>query len=234
MKNIVVLTGAGMSAESGLSTFRDSGGLWESYDIMDVASVEGWQRNKELVLRFYNDRRKQAYKAKPNAGHYALADLEQKYNVTIITQNVDNLHERAGSTDVIHLHGELSKARSSVDENDVVEIGDEEIALGQLCKKGSQFRPNIVWFGEMVPLMNNAMDHTQAANIFIVLGTSLVVYPAAGLIDYVPEDSAIHLIDPVKPDTYIRRNINYIKETATIGTPRLVEMLLNKKEGNEL
>lgn len=226
MKKIVVLTGAGMSAESGLSTFRDSGGLWESYDIMDVASVEGWHRNCELVLKFYNDRRKQAFKAQPNAGHSALAELEKQFNVTIITQNVDNLHEKAGSTNIIHLHGELSKARSSIDEHDVIEIGDSEIKLGDVCKKGSQIRPNIVWFGEMVPLMDQAIEQTASADIFIVLGTSLVVYPAAGLVDYVRPEAPVYVIDPVKPDTNIRRDVNYITETATVGTPRLVKKLL--------
>lgn len=227
MKKIVVLTGAGISAESGLSTFRDSGGLWESYNIDDVASIDGWHRNCELVLQFYNDRRKQAHKANPNAGHYALTDLEKKYDVSIITQNVDNLHERAGSTNVIHLHGELSKARSSVDENDVYEIGDAEIKLGDVCKKGSQLRPNIVWFGEMVPMMNLAMELTKSADIYVVLGTSLQVYPAAGLVDYVSQYAQIYVIDPIKPENNIRRNVHYIKQTATKGAPKLVEKLLN-------
>ncbi|MEX2639218.1 MAG: NAD-dependent deacylase [Balneolales bacterium] len=229
MKKIVVLTGAGMSAESGLTTFRDSGGLWENYNIMDVASLDGWQRNRERVLNFYNDRRKQAHQARPNAGHFALVELEDQYDVTVITQNVDNLHEKAGSRKVIHLHGELSKARSSVDENDVRDIGGAEINPGDLCRQGSQLRPHIVWFGEMVPMMETAMQVTGTADIFVVLGTSLVVYPAAGLLAHVPEHAPLHVIDPVRPDTVIPRNVHYSEKTATVGTPELVEQLLTLK-----
>ena len=225
-----MLTGAGISAESGLSTFRDAGGLWESHDIMDVASIDGWNRNCELVLKFYNERRKQAYLAKPNAGHYALVELESQYDVTIITQNVDNLHERAGSSKVIHLHGELSKVRSSVDETDVHNIGDAELNLGDLCRKGAQMRPHIVWFGELVPKMEEALQATEQADIFIVLGTSLVVYPAAGLVSQVPDKAPVYVIDPVKPDIIARPSVHYIEAFATVGAPRLVEQLLRKSK----
>ncbi|MEX0684936.1 MAG: NAD-dependent deacylase [Balneolales bacterium] len=229
MDKIVVLTGAGISAESGLSTFRDSGGLWDSYDIMDVASIEGWNRNCELVLEFYNERRKQAHNAKPNAGHLALVELERYYDVTIITQNVDNLHEKAGSSKVIHLHGELSKVRSSIDEHDVYDICDARINIGDYCKKGSQLRPHIVWFGELVPKMDEAIELAENANIFIILGTSLAVYPAAGLIDYVPNHTPIYVVDPVKHNTIFRSSVSFIEGNATVGVPQLVKQLIEDK-----
>jgi len=189
MKHIVVLSGAGISAESGISTFRDAGGLWEGYDIRDVATPEAWNKNKALVLDFYNMRRKAALDAKPNAGHLALAELEKHFKVTVITQNVDNLHEKAGSTKVIHLHGELFKSRSTGDEKLIYDIEGWELKLGDKCEKGFQLRPHIVWFGEMVPMMDIAVEEAATADVFIVVGTSLQVYPAAGLMDYVAAES---------------------------------------------
>ncbi|MDR0824622.1 MAG: NAD-dependent deacylase, partial [Prevotella sp.] len=184
MKHIVVLTGAGMSAESGIATFRDTGGLWEQYAVEDVATPEGYRRNPELVLDFYNARRKAAFDAKPNQGHIGLAEMETDYKISIITQNVDDLHERAGSTDVLHLHGELNKVRSSVDPSLIYTLTPEnfEIHLGDKCEKGSQLRPHIVWFGEAVPMIEKAVDIVGKADILVVIGTSLNVYPAAGLL----------------------------------------------------
>ncbi len=226
-QKIVVLTGAGISAESGLSTFRDSGGLWEGHNIMDVASPEGWRRNKELVLEFYNQRRRQLKTAKPNDAHLALAELEQKYDVTIVTQNVDDLHERAGSKNIIHLHGELNKARSTVDENLIYELDGSDITINCRCEKGSQLRPHIVWFGEMVPMMDEAIKHSLSADIFIVIGTSLVVYPAASLLEFVKDDISIYLIDPNKPEIYFRRNnLTFIQKKAGRGTRELVDKLI--------
>lgn len=227
MKKIVVLTGAGMSAESGLKTFRDSGGLWEEYDVTVVASIDGWRQDPELVLKFYNERRKQLENAQPNAAHKALAKLEEKYDVRIITQNVDNLHERAGSKHVLHLHGLLTQARSSIDVNLVYDIGYKEIHIGDLCEKGSQLRPNIVWFGEAVPLITTAAEICSDADIFVVIGTSLVVYPAAGLIDEVPKDATVIVIDPVKPQLYRSfKEIYFIEETASNGADKLVKKLM--------
>ena len=228
MKKVVVLSGAGISAESGLATFRDSGGLWEGHDVMEVASTEGWMRNPGKVLDFYNKRRKQAVDAQPNTAHYALARLEEGYDVTIITQNVDNLHERAGSSHVIHLHGELTKARSTADEKLIYDIGDREIHLGDTCEKGAQLRPHIVWFGEMVPMMEVAAEESSEADIYLVIGTSLVVYPAAGLLDYVPVDSPIFVINPEKTTVPARRDIHYILEKAARGTLELVDQLLTE------
>ena len=229
MQKVVVLTGAGVSAESGLSTFRDAGGLWEGYDVMEVASPQGWHRNRELVLRFYNERRAQLKDAKPNAAHTAIADLEKKYDVTVITQNVDDLHERAGSSNVLHLHGELVKARSSLDDELVYNIGYKEICIGEKCEKGSQLRPHIVWFGEMVPLMELAADISMTADIFIVVGTSLVVYPAASLIEYTQNDIPKYIIDPIKPDLlYLPEGVKFIEEKAGTGMPQLTYELLEK------
>jgi NAD-dependent deacetylase len=228
-KKIVVLTGAGMSAESGLKTYRDSGGLWEEYDVSVVASIEGWRQDPGLVLNFYNERRKQLENAQPNAAHKALAKLEEKYEVQIITQNVDNLHERAGSKHVLHLHGLLTQARSSIDVNLVYDIGYKEIHIGDLCEKGSQLRPNIVWFGEAVPLITTAADICSDADIFVVIGTSLVVYPAAGLIDEVPKDATVIVIDPVKPQLYRSfKEIHFIEETASNGADKLVKKLMTE------
>lgn len=229
-KKIVVLSGAGISAESGIATFRDSGGLWENYRIEDVATPQGWRKNRELVLDFYNQRRKQALSVEPNAGHYALAKLEEKYDVTIITQNVDGLHEKAGSSQVLHLHGELSKARSSVDESLVYNIEGWEIKLGDQCEKGSQLRPHIVWFGETVPAMEEAVDIAFTADIFIVVGTSLVVYPAAGLVDFVPSNVPIYVVDPNMPEVRPRPNLTLIEEPASTGMTKLAEKLLAEVE----
>lgn len=201
MKNLVVLSGAGMSAESGIRTFRDQGGLWEEYDIMEVASIQGWRKNPELMLQFYNKRRKELIDAKPNNGHIGLAELEKDFNVKIITQNIDNLHERAGSTSVLHLHGELMKARSSVDPSLVYTLDHWEMKKGDKCEKGSQLRPHIVWFGEEVPAMEEAIPIIESADYLCVIGTSLNVYPAAGLIHYAPANIPVFLIDPNPPET---------------------------------
>ena len=230
-KKIVVLTGAGVSAESGLSTFRGAGGLWEGHSVMEVASPEGWMSDKEMVLRFYNQRRRQLETVKPNAAHFALVELEKKYDVQIITQNIDDLHERAGSTNILHLHGEIKKARSTVDPSLVFDIGYKDINVGDKCEKGSQLRPHVVWFGENVPEIQNAAQISSGADIFVVVGTSLVVYPAAGLISHVPEGAKKYIIDPSKPETYgYYTNLEYIVEKATTGTPKLVEELLRGAE----
>lgn len=223
-KKLVVLTGAGMSQESGLRTFRDMGGLWEEYDITEVATPEAWHRNPSLVMQFYNERRKQLYEAEPNAGHIGLVDLEKDFDVSIITQNVDDLHERAGSTKIVHLHGELKKARSSVDESLVYDIDGWELKFGQKCAKGSQLRPHIVWFGEAVPAMDDAIPLVEAADILVVIGTSLNVYPAAGLVNYAKRETPIFVIDPERPQVYIR-NVNYIQEKAGKGVEILKEKL---------
>lgn len=226
MKKIVVLTGAGISAESGIRTFRDSGGLWEEHRIEDVATFEGWQRNPQLVLTFYNERRKQLLTAEPNTAHKALVALEQKYEVHIITQNVDDLHERAGSKNVLHLHGELKKVRSTIDERLVYDLEGWELKLGDKCEKGSQLRPHIVWFGEAVPMIEPAALLSQDADIFIVIGTSLNVYPAAGLIAYVAANKHKYLIDPNAKSLPNVKNLEIIEEKAGIGTPALVKRLL--------
>ncbi len=227
-KKIVVLSGAGISAESGLSTFRDSGGLWEGHNVMDVASPDGWRRNKKLVLEFYNQRRRQLNNAKPNDAHLYLVKLEKKFEVTIVTQNVDDLHERAGSEKVIHLHGELNQARSTADPGLIYELNGKDINLGDKCELGSQLRPNIVWFGEPVPMIDTAAREALSADIFIVIGTSLVVYPAAGLLEFVPDDSPKYLIDPAEPEYHIyRKNLTFIQEKAGKGTRELVDKLLN-------
>ena len=224
-KKLVVLTGAGMSAESGLKTFRDMGGLWENYNIHEVASPEAWRKNKELVLRFYNERRTQLANVEPNSGHYDLVKIEEYFDVQIITQNVDNLHERAGSKKVLHLHGELTKVRSTKDDKLIYDIGYREIYDGELCELGSQLRPHNVWFGENVSNIRTAMNLVNDANIFVVIGTSLEVYPAASLIDHVQYCSPIYLIDTnmVSKDP----NINYIKSTAAAGVNILSDLLLN-------
>ncbi len=215
-KKLVFLSGAGMSQESGLKTFREMGGLWESYDINEVATPEAWQRNPELVLRFYNERRKQLMQAKPNAGHLAIADLEKNFDVEVITQNVDNLHERAGSSKVLHLHGELMKARSTVDSFLVYELDHWALNPGDLCEKGSQLRPHIVWFGEAVPEIPNAIGIVEKADILVVIGTSLAVYPAAGLVNYVKKGTPVFVIDPNRPSV-LQENVVYMKEKAGKG-----------------
>jgi NAD-dependent deacetylase len=228
MKHLVVLTGAGMSAEIGIKTFRDQGGLWESYDVMEVASYEGWLKNKELVLRFYNERRQQLKNVKPNDGHKALAALEKYFKVSIITQNVDNLHERAGSKHILHLHGELTKVTSTKDPNYIVDIKYKNIQVGDTCPKGGQLRPFIVWFGEAVPAMDEAIEIAARADIFVVIGTSLNVYPAAGLINYAPPKAPIYLIDPNTVAVNINREYEFINEKASKGMELLTELLLKE------
>jgi NAD-dependent deacetylase len=227
MKKLVVLSGAGISAESGIPTFRDSNGLWEGYDVMQVATPEGWRANPELVLEFYNQRRKKALEVKPNRGHEILAELEKHFDVTIVTQNVDNLHERAGSSHVIHLHGSLFESRSSVDESLVYPIEGWELNIGACCEKGSQLRPNIVWFGEMVPMMEVAASYAAKADIFIVVGTSMVVYPAAGLIHYVPYDTMKFIVDPKRPDVKNIPFTKFIEDKASTGMEVVRSELLN-------
>ncbi len=224
--NIVVFTGAGISAESGIKTFRDSGGLWEEHRIEDVASPEGWSRNPELVLDFYNKRRKQVLEAQPNAAHLAIAKLQNKYNVQVITQNIDDLHERAGSEHVVHLHGEILKSRSTKNPDLVYSVNGDTIKLGDKCELGSQLRPHIVWFGEMVPMLETAISLTHLADLFIVIGSSLQVYPAASLIEYAPEDSDKYLVDPKAINLRHITNLQIIRERATIGVPLLIEKLL--------
>jgi len=228
MKKIVVLTGAGVSQESGIKTFRDSDGLWEEYRIEDVATFEAWERNPKLVLEFYNQRRKQLMNVIPNAAHYALVELEKKYEIEIITQNVDDLHERAGSKKVLHLHGELKKSRSTIDNSLIYDIKDWELKWGDLCSKGSQLRPHIVWFGEAVPMISIASEISSQADIFIIVGTSLNVYPAAGLVDFAKPLVPKYLIDPKDCKIGNIRNLTFVKEKAGIGVPALVDKLLHK------
>ncbi|HBL74728.1 MAG: NAD-dependent protein deacylase [Bacteroidetes bacterium GWF2_42_66] len=224
MKKLVVLSGAGMSQESGIRTFRDMGGLWEEYDVMEVATPEAWQRNPELVMRFYNDRRKQLYGCLPNAGHIGLFELEKDFDVEIITQNVDDLHERAGSSKVLHLHGELKKVRSQKDPSLIYELDGWELKFGDKCEKGSQLRPHIVWFGEAVPAMDEAVSIAEKADIFVVIGTSLDVYPAAGLLYYTQPDIPIFVIDPHEPPVS-GKNVIFIEEKAGRGVEILKEKL---------
>jgi len=228
MLKVVALTGAGISAESGIATFRDSGGLWEGYDVMEVASPQGWAKNPELVLDFYNQRRKAALEAAPNKGHEILAQLEDDFDVTIVTQNVDNLHERAGSSHVVHLHGQLFQARSCVDENLIYDMDDWELNIGDTCEKGSQLRPNIVWFGEMVPMMETAAAIATEADIFLVVGTSLVVYPAASLIDFVPYDASVYVVDPKLPAVRSRDNLYLFEENASTGVEKVRKEIMDK------
>lgn len=227
-KKIVVLTGAGMSADSGLKTFRDEDGLWEGHDVMQVASPQGFAQNPELVLDFYNQRRSQLRSAYPNEGHKALAQLEAHYDVTVITQNVDDLHERAGSTDVLHLHGELFKVRSTGNPQLILDW-ETDVHVGTLCPEGYQLRPHIVWFGEEVPLLPVAAGITQNADILLIIGTSLQVYPAAGLIHYSPGGIPIYLVDP-RPtlSSGDLPNLQVIAETAAVGVPTLVADLIRK------
>ena len=226
MQRLIVLTGAGMSAESGIRTFRDSGGLWEEYEVTEVATPMAWFKNQDLVLRFYNERRRQLESAKPNDGHFGLAALEMHFRVTIITQNVDDLHERAGSTDVVHLHGELTKARSTIDPSLIYDIGYKDILKGDKCEKGSQLRPHIVWFGEDVPMMDEAVRLTSEADIFVVVGSSLNVYPAAGLVAYAPGKASLWLIDPNDVYVPVSRHVEVIREGASKGVEILTERLL--------
>lgn len=233
MKKIVVLTGAGMSAESGISTFRDSGGLWDRYPVEQVATPEGYAANPKLVIDFYNQRRKQLLEVEPNRGHKLLAELEKTFNVTVITQNVDNLHERAGSTNVIHLHGELTKVTSSFQPNNpkyIKELKPEEyeVKIGDMASDGSQLRPFIVWFGEAVPMIETAIDYVERTDIFIIIGTSLNVYPAAGLLNYVPSDVPVYLIDPNTVRISSGRKVNIISKGASDGMEELKKILLDE------
>jgi NAD-dependent deacetylase len=221
MKHIVVLTGAGMSAESGIKTFRDSDGLWEGHDVMEVATPEGFRANPELVLDFYNQRRKQLLEVEPNSAHWDLAALESEYDISIITQNVDDLHERAGSTIIIHLHGELLKSRNIVDEYTFFDCNND-ILLGDFCPKGHQLRPHIVWFGEAVPMIDKSMEICETADILLIIGTSMQVYPAASLIHYVPQGTPIYFIDP-KPSVKSNGNLIVIAENATIGIKKFIQ-----------
>lgn len=224
-KKLVALTGAGISAESGLATFRGSDGLWEGHRIEDVATPEAWAKNPGLVLEFYNQRRTAARAAQPNAGHLALVDLEKDFDVVVVTQNVDDLHERAGSRRVIHVHGQLFESRSSYFDQLVYPMTEDRIELGELCEKGHQLRPNIVWFGEAVPLMERAAEEAATADVFLVVGTSLQVYPAAGLVHYVPHNTPVYIIDPSQPPVAARPNLHFVAEPATTGVPRVAAEL---------
>ena len=228
-KHLVILTGAGVSAESGFATFRDTGGLWEQYDVNDVASIEGWYRNRKLVLEFYNQRRAQLKDTKPNAAHLAMAALEKEYKVDVITQNVDNLHERAGSTRVLHLHGELTKVRPengvydrTESEAEVIDVGYSPVVLGDLAPNGSQLRPHIVFFGESVPNIGKAIDLVEQADILLIVGSSLQVYPAAGLYRYAPNDCPIYVIDP-KPVPISDPRVTLIQDVATKGMAEFIK-----------
>ncbi len=228
MQKIVVLTGAGISAESGISTFRDSDGLWENHRIEDVATPEGWRRNPELVQEFYNQRRRKLLEVEPNAGHRALVELEKKYEVHVITQNVDDLHERAGSSHVLHLHGELRKVRSERYEEHVYDW-NKDLKMGDLCTRGAQLRPHIVWFGEAVPLLEQAAELAEQADIFLIVGTSLQVYPAASLMVYAPPGIPVYYVDPrpqVNYELARMKGLQVLAETATVGLPKVVTELL--------
>jgi len=223
-KNVVVLTGAGISAESGLKTFRDAGGLWEGHNVYDVATPEAWQRNPELVQQFYNERRKSVLDASPNEAHLSLVKLAAGYNVSIITQNIDDLHERAGSTDILHLHGIITKSQSNKNAELTYDIEGWELKMGEFCELGTQLRPHVVWFGESVPMIERAANLCQVADIFIIIGTSLQVYPAAGLIDIVPATALKFIID--LNQTSVPGDVESVKESASTGVPKLVDRLL--------
>lgn len=225
-QTVVVLTGAGISAESGLRTFRDSDGLWEGHRVEDVATPHAWRRDPATVLKFYNERRAALALAAPNRGHLALVELERKFDVRIVTQNVDNLHEQAGSSSVLHLHGELTKARSDTDPSYIVDIGVDPIELGQCCPNGGQLRPHIVWFGEEVPAMTEAIEITARADILLIVGTSLVVYPAAGLVSYAPTRTRVYVVDPRRPTISASTHTLFIEKSATEGVPQVVAELL--------
>lgn len=227
-EKVVVLTGAGVSAESGINTFRDEGGLWEGHDVMEVASPQGWHRDKSLVLDFYNQRRRQLKNVEPNQAHFALRELEAKYKVVVITQNIDNLHERGGSSKIIHLHGELNKVRSCIDPS-LIYHWEEDLNVGDTCEKGSQLRPHIVWFGEAVPMMDKALLEITSAQHVIIVGTSMQVYPAAGLVGYAPNTANIYYVDPKPSINYelsTRENLNVFAEKATTGVRKVVDELL--------
>lgn len=224
MKKLVALTGAGISAESGINTFRDHNGLWEGHDVMEVASPVGWEKNPALVLDFYNKRRRQLKNVHPNAAHFALKELEEKYDISIITQNVDDLHERAGNKQVLHLHGELKKVRSTFDEQLVLDW-EEDLKIGDFCEFNRQLRPHVVWFGEAVPMMEKAMEFVIQADILMIIGTSMQVYPAAGLLDFAKEGIPIYFIDP-NPAISGSGNLKVIAQKASVGVPNLVSQLL--------
>ncbi len=230
MKKIVVLSGAGISAESGISTFRDSNGLWENHRIEDVATPEGWNANPKLVLEFYNQRRKQLFEVEPNEGHKSLVKLEDFYDVQIVTQNVDDLHERAGSSNVLHLHGELKKVRSTIDHNLVYDLDHWELKSGDKCENGSQLRPHIVWFGEAVPNIMLAEENIRKADVLIIVGTSLNVYPAAGLVDLIKEGAKVYLVDPANVTVNGVENITVIKAGAVEGLAELVNELSSSEQ----
>ena len=233
MKKLVFLTGAGISAESGITTFRDSNGLWEQYRVEDVASIEGYWRNPGLVINFYNERRRQLGMVRPNKAHELVAKLEENYDVTVVTQNIDNLHEQAGSTDIVHLHGELMKATSSDEPNDpdcivTLPSADSEIKVGDKAKDGSQLRPFIVWFGEPVPMIERAAEEVYEADILVIIGTSLNVYPAAGLVNYAKRGTEIYLIDPAPQNVPRNIDIHVIAKKATEGMEELFGLLTGK------
>lgn len=227
-QKLVVLSGAGISAESGLKTFRDSDGLWEGYNVYDVATFEAWQRNPEMVQEFYNLRRKSVLEANPNLAHIKLAELEEYFDVTIVTQNIDNLHERAGSSDVLHLHGIITKARSTKNNNLLYDIDGWELKMGEKCELGSQLRPHVVWFGESVPNIPKAAKIVADADVFVVIGTSLQVYPAAGLVDYFSAEKPMFVIDPKQIPIKTAANITFIQETAVNGMVKLYDLLVQK------
>lgn len=230
MKRIVAFTGAGVSAESGIDTFRDSGGLWDRFDIADVATPEAFERDPETVLEFYNERRRKVLESEPNAAHHALAELEKAYDVTVVTQNIDDLHERAGSSNVVHLHGEIRKVRSTIDPELMYEVGEEGVQLGQTCEKGGQLRPHVVWFGEAVPMLEVGARAIQGADILLVIGSSLNVYPAAGLVFYAKPEASKYLIDPkAQEDAGEMSEFELVPEKAGIGVPRIVESLMTKE-----
>lgn len=235
MKKLVILSGAGISAESGISTFRDAGGLWDKYPVMQVASIEGYEANPELVIRFYNERRRQLLDVSPNEGHRKCAELEKHFDVSVITQNVDNLHERAGSSHIIHLHGELTKVCSSYSPNDSryikeLQPGEYEVKIGDKAGDGSQLRPFIVWFGEAVPRIEEAIEEVEKADIFVIIGTSMNVYPAAGLIHYVPRGAKIYLIDPKDVNIDARFKVRHIKKGASEGMRELYDELVGRQQ----
>ena len=228
-KRLVVLTGAGISAESGLKTFRDSDGLWEGYNVMDVATPEAWERNPDLVQQFYNERRKQVLDAAPNEAHLILAKLEEDFDVYIITQNIDDLHERAGSTQITHLHGIITFSQSDLNPNLIYPLSGDTIKTGDFCELGSQLRPHVVWFGEAVPMIETAAAICEQADVFMVIGTSLVVYPAAGLIDFVPRDVPKYIIDPKIPSVSYYKNIIAIEKSATAGLKEVYDLLTDNE-----
>jgi NAD-dependent deacetylase len=228
-QKLIVLTGAGISAESGLKTFRDSDGLWEGYDVYEVATPDAWKRNPALVQDFYNMRRKAVLEARPNAAHFALAELESKYDVTIITQNIDNLHERAGSSNVLHLHGIITKSQSSLDPNLIYDIEGWELKMGDKCQRGSQLRPHVVWFGEAVPMFEVAVKIASRADIFLIIGTSLAVYPAASLVNFVAGKAEKVLIDPNTPKVHGMSDIKIISKKASTGVPEWVQQKLSEE-----